>query len=179
MVGMSFGLVSFASHADVEDNNDTRGPLDVRTVRMSAGNSPRWTFSTFDRWRATEIWDSGFFVVKLDTFGDERFDYFALIRSVGDRLDGSLYRDYRRKDDKRKTGLRVGRPNRRSALVTVPLSRLRFTQRGVFRWTTTATWTSARCGRATCLDRAPDRGAVDEPRGVPTPTITTSPTATP
>lgn len=177
---MSIALVGSASHADVTDPNDARGPLDIRSVRMSAGDPSRWTFATWDSWRPAEIWDSGFLVVRFDTFGDSHFDYYALVRSDGNRLRGTLHRDYKRREDSVQQKLRVIRPSRSSARVTVPLGRMRFQQAGVFRWNARSTWANARCGEALCLDRAPDRGAVEEPRRpVPTPTITVTPTSSP
>ena len=171
---------SVASHANVRDGNDTRGPLDIESVRMSDGIRPAWTITTWGSWRAGDIWDSGFLVLKMDTFGDSHFDYYALIRSTGSRLVGTLHRDYKRKQDVRRSALRVNRPDRSSARVRVPLDKMNFEQEGVFRWMTTASWSSSRCSGATCLDRAPDSGAINEPRRpVPTPTLTATPTESP
>jgi len=171
---------SYASHADLRDRNDQRGPLDVRAVGMSSGNQPSWTIRTWDRWSATSIWDRGFLALKYDTFGDSHFDYYALIRSDGFRLRGTLHRDYKRQADEQLRRLATARPDRASVRVKVPLGAMRFDEEFVFRWTTATTWLSGRCEGGICLDRAPNKGAVEEPRRpVPTPTLTVSPTPTP
>ena len=172
--------VSLANHVDLNDANDTRGPLDVRGVSVGPGDAPRWSISTWGRWRAAEIWDTGFFVIKFDTFGDSHHDYYALVRSSGSRLVGSLHRDFVERRDRELRDLRVARPDRRSVRVKVPYRAMRFSQPGTYRWVVNSTFTSSRCGKAACLDRAPDEGAIDEPREpVPTPTVTATPTESP
>ena len=171
---------SQAGHSDVQDGNDARGPLDVRLVQMTSGNEPRWTVWTWEPWRAVSLWDRGFIVVKYDTFGDSHFDYYALVRSVGSRLRGTLHRDYRRKTDEQLRRLTIKRPERRGVRVKVPYRSMRFATPFEFRWMVTTSWSAARCRGAICLDRAPDRGAVEEPRRpVPTPTLTLTPTPVP
>jgi hypothetical protein len=147
---------------------------------MGSGDVPKWSVFTWGSWRAAEVWDGGFITIKYDTFGDSHYDYYALIRSNGARLLGTLHRDYARKQDRKVRNLRVGRPSRASARITVPYGSMRFSEPRVFRWVVNTTWGDPRCGEATCIDRAPDRGAVDEPRGpVPTPTLTITPTPEP
>ncbi len=172
-------LVSQASHRDLRDQNDTRGPLDVRLVQVGEQRSPRWSIYTYGRWRARTIWDRGFVVIKFDTFGDTHFDYYALILSDGYRLLGSLWRDHARRDDKEISKLKVSRPNRRSAAVRVRFGKMRFRDPMSYRWNLTTTWTGKRCGNV-CFDRVPDKGAVVEPEpGPPTPIPSVSVTEIP
>lgn len=179
-VVMLVPLTSMASHVDLRDANDTRGPLDIRLVTMGSGDAPRWTVTTWGSWRAVDVWDAGFIVIKLDTFGDSHHDYYALVRSAGARMVGTLHRDHVRRDDRRIRSLQVSRPNRSSVRFALPYRAMRFSEPRTFRWVADTMWTSRRCGEATCLDRAPDEGAVEEPRRpVPTPTLTQTPTPVP
>ena len=82
-LAVALPLLASARHLDVQDPNDTRGLLDVRRVQVVGTDRPRFTVLTFGRWTTADIYDRGFLLVYLDTFGDERFDYYALLRSVG------------------------------------------------------------------------------------------------
>ena len=173
-------MIARATHQDLGDRNDTRGTLDLRAVSSSGGiEYPRWTFRTFEKWRAAEIFDRGFFVLQFDTFGDTHFDYYALLRSEGGRLKGSLHRDFVRRRDERVSGLNLSRPGRSSVRVRVPLKKMKFGERFDYRWVSQSLWTGPKC-RNVCIDRAPDRGAVVEPEPATTisPTVTVVPSPT-
>lgn len=138
---------------------------------------PRWTTYTWNGWSAAHIWDRGFVVFEFDTLGNSRFDYYALIRSTGDRLEASLHRDLRRKSDRRVARLHLTRPGKASVRVRIPLDKMHFDEEFVYRWKAQTLWTGPHC-RDVCMDRAPDRGAIEQPQPKPTPTITITPTPT-
>ena len=167
-----------STRAQVEDQNDTRGLLDVRRVWFEPeARPPRWTIVTFSPWTEELTRDRGFVFVYLDTMGDERFDFYALILSNGRRLSGSLWRDPKQGSDVRLSGLDVKRDSDLSVDVRIPLGLVEIGEfRTVYRWTVVTTFTGRVC-RATCVDRVPDEGAFEQPIGSPTPT--TTPTATP
>jgi hypothetical protein len=167
-----------STRAQVEDQNDTRGLLDVRRVWFEPEAGPaRWTIVTFSPWTAELTRDRGFAFVYLDTMGNERFDFYALILSNGRRLSGSLWRDPKRGPDVRLAGVDVRRDSDINVVVRIPLGLVDVGEfRTVYRWTVVTTFTGRVC-RATCTDRVPDEDAFEQPIGTPTPT--TTPTATP
>lgn len=169
-------LGAFASHLAIVDADDTRGLLDISLVQMRGDGPPSWKVRTYGRWRAADIFDVGFGIIHLDTFGSPRFDYYALVTSNGYRMRATLFRDRAEKRDLRVSRLVVWRPGRRSFTVRVPL-RLLFIggRRTAYRWQAETLFTSDRC-RAVCFDRAPDIDAVAEPLPLPSPTTTPTPT---
>jgi hypothetical protein len=172
-------LIAFADHREISDGNDTRGPLDVSLARMSSGRPPGWIIRTRSRWNARRIFDHGFVVIRLDTYGDREFDYYALARSNGKKISAWLYADRRSKDDRRMSRLGMKRGSKQSIQVWVPFRKLRFSRRPSYSWIVETLWTSKRCPRV-CIDRAPNRGAVLEPRQPPpTPTPSITPSITP
>jgi hypothetical protein len=182
-------LLARANHQPADDGNDTRGPLDVRTVQVKGTRAkPKWRVTTFGRWGPETIWDKGYGLVRLDAFGDEHYDHYALVRSNGFALQASLWRDRRRKDDVRVVKLHVARTNKRSFTVRVPLRRLNIPDARLFyRWYVQTIVVTSACPRS-CFDRAPDDGAVTEliptgteppPSPLPTPTLTVTPPASP
>jgi hypothetical protein len=169
-----------SSRAQVQDPNDTRGLLDVRRVWFEPeADPPRWTPVMFSPWTAEVMRERGFVYVFLDTMGDRRFDYYALILSNGRRLSGSLWRDAERGSDVRILGLDVRRDSDLNVAVRIPLGPLQVGAfRSVYRWSVVTTFTGRVC-RATCVDRVPDEGTFEQPIGTPTATPTTTPTPTP
>jgi hypothetical protein len=173
--------IAFAGPNTVQDPNDTRGVLDVKTVRFKhpSGEPPTWKIVTFDGWSARKIWDRGFLYVLLDTGGGENADYAAQVRSDGRRVSGVLYR--LGKGDARDvvvTSLSARKPGAASASIRIPLRRLRFGEhRTFYRWWTVTTLSGVVCP-AVCIDRAPNTGSVlrYRPGMSPTPTGTPSPT---
>jgi len=169
-----------ASRAEVRDPNDTKGLLDVRVVQFEpAIHPPRWTIVAYAPFTAEATRDRGFVFVYLDTLGDKRFDYYALIASDGRRLMGSLWRDPKRGLDVRLMGLEVRRDSDSSFSVRIPLGALDVGGfRTVYRWSVITTFTGRVC-RSTCIDHVPDEGTFEQPIGSPTTTPTPTPTATP
>jgi hypothetical protein len=143
------------------DENDTHGFLDVKQVDSFLESAePVWRVVTISRWSVFKMWDRGFVVVYLDTFGANVADYYAVIRSVGARLQGALFRNAHKV-----AGLEVWRKSRRSVSIRIPLEKLTLgEERRFFRWRVVTL--TDRC-RRTCFDRIPDDGAMVEPLGSP------------
>lgn len=139
------------------DENDTHGFLDVKEVRSFLGsNEPVWRVITISRWSVFKMWDQGFILVYLDTFGADLPDYYALIRSVGSRLRATLYRN-----GHRLSSLSVWRGSRRSVSIRIPLEKLVVgAARRFYRWRVVTL--TDRC-RHTCFDRIPNEGALVQP----------------
>ena len=177
---------ALASHVAVDDLDDTRGPLDARRVELIGEKHPRWKVITWRRWTARDVFDTGYSMILLDTVSDRRADYFILIGSSGKRLYAELFRDLRGKPDRKIADIRrVGRSDRKSFYVRIPLWRVRVgPNRAVYRWKVQTLFTGKRCRRV-CFDLVPDAGAIVEPvplpkpTPTPTPTITESPSPTP
>jgi Ca2+-binding RTX toxin-like protein len=139
------------------DENDTHGFLDVKQVESFLDtHEPAWKVVTISRWSALRMWDQGFVLVYLDTFGADVADYYALIRSVGTRLRGTLYRNAHRV-----AGLHLWRRDRRSVSIRIPFEKLLLGEgRRFFRWRVVTL--TDRC-RLTCFDRIPDEGSLVQP----------------
>jgi hypothetical protein len=169
-VALAIPLLAAARRGALRDGNDTKGPLDIRRVRLIGETKPVWKTFMGRRWTARRLRDRGFVLVFLDTFAGERADYYVLARSTGSRLQATLYRDRAARGDRRVMRLDLWRRDRRSVSVRVPLRRLRVgAQRDRFDWYVQTLMSSGRCRRV-CFDRAPNRGAVEEPLGgAPTP----------
>lgn len=180
-LAVALPLLAVANHAYVSDADDTRGRLDVRRARVNDGRPPTWTVVTYPRWSVERIWDAGYFMVRLDTFGKRRFDYYALVRSDGYGMQGSLWRDRANKPDRQISTLKAWHPKPRVLKLRIPLNKMYFgEQRVQYRWRVETLYLTPRCPR-TCLDNAPDRGAVTEmvPWATPSPVPSGTPTETP
>lgn len=170
--GLAIGLVglavwprvALAQPGSFDDPNDARGPLDISSVRSSLESTPlTWTIRTFRAWTARKIWDRGFFVVSLDTLGSADPDYLALIRSNGKELEGVLLRRHTNGEEVPLHPLDVWRAGTIGAGIAVPRRALRFgSSRTSFSWSVASTFTGDRC-HTTCIDLAPDTGAVEQP----------------
>jgi hypothetical protein len=171
-------VLVWAHHVDPRDPNDTPGPLDVRRVNVVRRSTPRFEIITWRGWTAKEIWDQGFGLVRLDTFGSSRFDYYALVRSTGTRLRGDLFRDRSRGSDRRLFALKTSKSSRRSFRVRIPLKRLRMPRsRAIYRWEVQTLFVGNRC-RRTCFDFVPNQGSVRERNPFATTTTTIPPPST-
>ncbi len=162
-----------ATHLDVVDLDDTSGPLDVsRVITRGETWRPIWRISTYNRWTARRIWDTGYLLVWLDTFGTDRYDYYVLVRSTGSRLQALLFRDRINRPDRLVSTLTRWRPDDRTVSVLVPLSKVSLPEtRTYYRWAVQTLYTGDICRRV-CMDFAPDMGAVREQvRGLAAPAI--------
>lgn len=176
---LALPLFALASHADVQDENDTNGLLDVKFVKVRGDERPRWEFITFGEWSNERIWDRGYALVHFDAKGDRRFEKYALVRSTGFSVEGTLWRDRKEKSDVKIADLDVFRRNRRSVTVRIPLRKLDIPERRDFyRWFTETLFTGNVCPRV-CIDRVPDERSIRESVAEPTPTPTVTPTPTP
>jgi len=177
-------LWAFGESRSVGDSRDTKGLLDVSKVKVQGQKKqPRWTFVTFKSWSKGRVFDRGYASVFIDTFGDARSDYYALVRSTGTNMQALLFRDRKKKSDRRMGYLKVWKPGARKVTVRVPLGKLRVPRSRIFyRWFAQTLMTGQQCRRV-CFDRVPDEGSVkmflrEPPEPTPTPTIPTpTPTA--
>ena len=162
------------------DSNDTKGRLDVRKVEVAGTKRVRYKVFTFHRWNPNEIRDRGFVIVFFDTFGNNRFDYFALVRSNGNGMNGSLWRDRSRKRDYKVGNLKTWRPGAQSVGVRVPIGKMKWpASRDHYTWRVQTLFSGGEC-RSVCFDVVPDNGRISVPRPGATPTPTPSaPTPTP
>ncbi len=164
----ALSLLGPAAHgrpAELKDPPDTRGPLDIRRVELRGTKEARFKVATGTRWTSRRIQDRGYFLVHLDTFGTPRFDLFALVRSPGRGLEGSLWRSRRGHDPRRLRSIPARHSGPRTAAVLVPLRSVAL-RRSHFRWRVQTLWSGWPCDR-TCFDRAPGRGGVRRPLGAP------------
>ncbi len=159
---LAAGSPAAANHTDQTDANDTRGVLDVAAVfHRHDAVPPSWEIVTFARWTPGSIWDAGYLLVWIDTLGDEDPDYYALVRSTGRGVAGSLWRDRRRKDAF-VARLRTNRANQRSVRVAVPFRKMEVgDHRTIYRWSVQTILTGGPCSRP-CFDLVPDGGALIE-----------------
>ena len=159
---LAAGSPAAANHTDQTDANDTRGVLDVAAVfHRHDAVPPSWEIVTFARWTPGSIWDAGYLLVWIDTLGDEDPDYYALVRSTGRGVAGSLWRD-RRGKDAFAARLRTNRANQRSVRVAVPFRKMEVgDHRTIYRWSVQTILTGGPCSRP-CFDLVPDGGALIE-----------------
>jgi hypothetical protein len=170
-----------ANHQDRSDGNDVKGMLDIRKVQTFGWNKyPKWKIIFRSRMTVKEMRDAGFFLVYLDTFGDSRFDYYALVSSNGSRMRGALWRDPVNKRDRRVGKLRVRRPDKSSVTVRVPLNMMNTggKERIDYRWFVKTLFIGNNCRRV-CIDRVPNSTAVKESNGKPSPPTSASDTEDP
>jgi hypothetical protein len=154
-----------AARTVVRDPNDSPGLLDVRRVSRFGARPPVWKISTARRWSAARVQDRGYLLVFFDTFGDDRSDYYALVRSNGREMKARLMRDPRRARDRRIAYLTAWRRDKRSVSVRVPLRRMT-TPRRWFVWRVETLLTGPRCKRV-CFDVAPPSGRREPLPGAP------------
>jgi hypothetical protein len=147
----------------VDDPADTRGLLDVHEVRFDdpSDGPPAWTVITFDEWTVRQIWDRGYVLLHLDTFGSADPDYFVLVRADRNTLAASLWRD--RATDHRLFAVPASKRGSRGVEVKVPLRKLTIgTGRTLYRWYVTTLFTGGHCHQP-CIDEAPDATMVEQP----------------
>src|SRR5688572_7318091 len=109
---LSLPFLATAQHAAVEDANDTRGALDIRRVTVDFSERPRWTIGTWGPWTVDQVWDRGYFLVHLDTFGSPRMDYYAFVRSDGYAMRGTIVRDRENRSDYTVTSIKAYKGSR-------------------------------------------------------------------
>jgi hypothetical protein len=178
----SLGAPARAIRTSLSDANDVHGLLDLRSVVFRYEPGPYvWALATFGSWSVPNVWDRGSFVVELDTFGSRAIDYVVAVRSDGRSMIGDLFR--RRFDGQEQHLLQLSawRSGSRGAGVDVPRDAVRIgANRTSFFWSATSLFTGRRCA-ASCVDRAPNGGAMIEQQignpPAPSPTVSPSPSA--
>lgn len=151
-----------ANHLVVTDGNDTRGRVDIKRVEMRGLRPRNLIITTQKGWSAYRIYDKGFFLIFLDTFGDTHFDYFILLRSVRTRIKGEIWRHTQDSRDRVIAITQVHKGKPRKVRTSLPLRKMHIgNQRVDFRWYAKSMWIGSGCRRV-CFDRAPNEGAVTE-----------------
>lgn len=159
---------AYASHQDVPDPNDTEGALDIKKVASFGLRSPARRIVTYKEWSTSSMWDSGYFIVWYDTAANRHFDFFILVRSAGNWMDATLWRNYRRRPDRVVGDAQVWRPSAREVVTRIRLSQLWFSKgRDRYRWKVQSVKTTGPNCRNVCFDRAPNTGVVVEPKPPP------------
>lgn len=172
-------LFGRASHLDLDDPNDTKGKLDIKRVKTFGADEPGFTVVTFADWTAADIWDRGYVLLYLDTFGGGRFDYFVVASSFGDGMQGRLWRDRAEKPDREIGEVEVWRSERDRISIRLRLAQMRIGEaRLTYRWYVQSLWTGDEC-RRTCFDLVPETDGIIEPLPGATATPTSTPTPTP
>jgi hemolysin type calcium-binding protein len=153
-------LASSCTRSSPYDGNDANGLADVH--RMLSGfvsGSPAWTFETFANFTIAGVRDHAYFLVHLDTQGDEGRELYALMRSNGSQMLASLYRD----DDTFVTTLPASKPGDNRVRLSVPWGRLNVPDdRPYFRWYAQTLYVSEGCP-SVCFDRIPGTGLLMRP----------------
>jgi hypothetical protein len=178
---LAVALPAVANHTSPQDGNDTEGRLDLRTVHLGHQRPLLWTFFTIARWRPRQIDDRGFFVIELDTRGDQSIDYVVVLRSRRQEMLGTLHRVLANGTQAEIAKLQSDKFGGRSAWVALGLRRVLIGPgRTSFFWAASSLYTGTQCP-TTCIDRAPDQGFVEEllEGAVPTPTPSPSPSPSP
>jgi hypothetical protein len=161
----TIAALATASHVPVADPDDTRGPLDVRRASLHHDDGPpEWTVLTFRTWSTSSIWDSGHVFVFLDTLGSREPDHFVHVGSTGNQLRAVLWRTFPSGGPRDRALRRVAawRDSKRGASTRVRLRSLTIgPHRTFFRWWVYTSYVGIRC-RATCLDRAPNGGSIEQ-----------------
>jgi hypothetical protein len=163
-----------ATHQDRKDGDDVKGKLDIRSVKtFGQTHNPGWRIITSSRTTAKALQDRGFFLIYLDTFDDSRFDYYALISSNGATVKGKLWRDRTSRPDRKIGKVSVWRADKSSATVRVPLRKMNLggKARLTYRWFVKTLFTGKGCHRV-CIDRVPNKSALTENNGKPSPSPT-------
>jgi hypothetical protein len=180
LASLAAGIAIRAAGTTVHDANDTRGLLDAKTVRLirAPGAYPRWSVQTFAAWTIPELWDRGYVSIEFDTRFGAPADFYALVRSVGSRMEARLFRVRPSKpNDLVVAKLKVRRGADDGLSVWVPLRALTFGEsRTTFGWWALTMFTGDRCP-ATCFDRVPDTGVEEAaiPGASPSPTSSSPP----
>jgi hypothetical protein len=107
--------------------------------------------------------DRGYVLVYIDSFGDERADYYVVVRAATGRLHALLFRDRPGPRRDRSIGyVNVWRATRRSLAFRVRLTKIYVgSRRRVLRWYVQTVFTSGTCRRV-CFDRVPNSGMVED-----------------
>jgi hypothetical protein len=156
--------IAYGSHQRVTDANDSPGILDIKRVDSFGLVRPARRIITYKPWTANAIYDEGNFLIFYDTALDERFDYYVMVRSNGRKMEGILWRDYKKAPDEIVGDAQVWRPNLRAVVARISLNQLWISKgRENYRWMVQSLkWDGPSCINV-CFDRAPENNVVVEP----------------
>jgi hypothetical protein len=150
------------NHKVVSDANDTNGRADIKKIRMVNDRPRKWFFRTWRNWHVNDFFERGYFILYLDTFGGNRFDYFVFVRAKRSSLAGAVWRDFKKKDDRKVAGAGTRKVGKNGMRVKVPFRKMKIGEaRLKFRWFGRSIWSGPHC-RQLCLDRAPNQKNVSE-----------------
>jgi hypothetical protein len=181
-LGPMNAVTAVAQSQNVHDPKDSHGLFDIARIEVRGKRyRPRFEIFTYTKWTNRRAEDKGFMIVELDTFGDGHFNYYVLVRSVGSRLEASVFRQRKNKPDFVALTIDAWRGSGKSIAFRVPLRRLKVgDKRTYYRWFAKSLFTNVNC-QSVCIDRAPDDGFVRQilipeiPEPTPTPVVTPSP----
>jgi hypothetical protein len=123
-------------------------------IRSRADQEPPWwKVKTFASWTIRGIWDTGYFVLFVDTFGDAAPDYHVLAYSNGKKMIGGLYKEKAGGGEDRIGQAPVSKSGKRGVIVRLPLDKLN-RSRPYFRWNVVTLFTGKGCHKV-CFDRVP------------------------
>jgi hypothetical protein len=144
------------------DPDDATGIGDVSRVTIGFVNGqPTWTFTTFASWTIAKIEDHLYFIVHIDSRGQDDSEYYAMIRSDGARLIGELYRDAA--TDEFMGTLDTAKPGGNTARISIPFSRVDVAPERLFvRWQARTLNVSTACPDI-CIDFIPQSAKLMRP----------------
>jgi Ca2+-binding RTX toxin-like protein len=144
------------------DANDSGGLADLeRMIIGNAAGAATWSFQTFANLTISGMRDHAYFLVYLDTEGDEVAEYYALLRSNGSKMLAELRRD--NQNDTLVSSLSASKPAADTVRVTVPWSKMTIAaDRAFIRWYAVTLYVSDACPDV-CLDRVPESSALMRP----------------
>jgi hypothetical protein len=152
-----------ASHVIVNDPNDAKGLLDIRLVKPSGQTTVTFRVDIRARPTTRSLFERGFVLVRFDTRYGENTDYFAVARSNGRRMVGTLFRDFQRQRDRAISAFAAWRRNQTSVSVRIPVTSMAFGRdRDEYRWSVQTLFSGPNCRRV-CFDIAPNGSWVLEP----------------
>ncbi len=163
-----------APQVTISDTKDTKGVLDVRTVRLQSKGGTWFTVIMRKKWTPMKIWDRGNVFVFFDTRGDEGEEYYALVRSDGRTLLGDLWKSKKGAPHHVAT-LVLSRRSGDGVTIKIPMKKLKFgKKRTTYSWWAITAYTGTKVCRAVCFDRVPDHGSEEQPRPGFKPTVANS-----
>ena len=135
------------------DGDDTKGPLDLASVSVTHDeNTLLFTFTTFNRWRITNLGSRSYFLALIDTDLDDVAERCAFIYSHGGVLDGALTNCGR----KVLSSPEVLKPSPTTGQISLCGSCL-----GTHRWAAVSVYDeSLSCEKTPCVDAVPNRRPV-------------------
>ena len=158
------GSAAYSNDMRVGDPDDTRGRLDIRSVRHghTKGGNLKHRVSTYTEWHAKALAAGRHTSIDL-WFSTDNEDRYAEFRATVDRIDGKLQAclgSYSEGSDFASVGpcepIYLRRPNNRSVVVIFPPSMIGDPDRYSWSGYTYYKNKDSRHCRRSCIDEAPD-----------------------